>query len=176
MIRIKDKNFKLAISADEIENKIADLAEVLNRDYADKNPILLGILNGSFMFAADLVRHLTFPHQMQFVKVSSYEGMDTTGQVKEIIGITTDIKGRDIILVEDIVDTGTTMSQILPTIHEKGVKSVEICTFLTKPDKLMGKVDIKYCAFEIPNLFVVGYGLDYDGYGRNYKDLYVLAE
>ena len=152
------------------------LADKLNADYKGKNPILIAILNGAFIFAADLVRHLTFDHEIQFVKYSSYDGMDTTGDVKELIGLSIDIKDRDVIVVEDIIDTGTTMYNVLPKLKEKGVKSVEIAVLLMKPGKLQVPLDVKYCAMEIPNEFIVGYGLDYDGVGRNYKSIYVVKE
>lgn len=175
MIQVKDKNFEISITHEELQQKISALADVLNKDYEGKSPILLGILNGSFMFAADLVRYLTFQHEIQFGKFSSYQGMNTTGKVKELIGITADLKDRDVIIVEDIVDTGVTMSNLIPQIKAKGAKSVEICTLLMKPEKLQVPLDVKYCAIEIDNLFVLGYGLDYDGLGRNYKDLYVVT-
>lgn len=176
MIQVKDKKFEVSIPNEVLQDKIAQLAEVLNKDYADKSPILVGILNGSFIFVADLVRRLTFPHEIQFAKYSSYEGMKTTGEVKQLIGLTSDLKDRDVIIVEDIVDTGITMSNTIPQFYEKGAKSVEICTLLMKPENLRVSLDVKYCAIEIENLFVLGYGLDYDGYGRNYKDLYVVCE
>lgn len=176
MITIKDKQFKPYISCEKIEDIIAALAEKMNADYAGKTPILVGILNGAFVFAADLVRKLTFDHEIHFAKFSSYEGMETTGEVQQLIGLTADIKDRDVIIVEDIVDTGTTMAQIIPQFKAQGAKSVEIATLLMKPGKLKAKLDVKYCAMEIPNEFIVGYGLDYDGLGRQYKDIYVVAE
>ena len=176
MITIKDKQFEPFIHHGQIAERVATLAEKLNADYKGKNPILIAILNGAFMFAADLVRHLTFDHEIQFAKYSSYDGMDTTGKVKELIGLSIDIKDRDVILVEDIIDTGTTMSKLIPMLKSKGAKTVEIATLLMKPDKLKVPLDIKYCAMEIPNEFIVGYGLDYDGVGRNYKSIYVVKE
>ena len=176
MITIKDKQFEPFIHHGQIAERVATLAEKLNADYKGKNPILIAILNGAFIFAADLVRHLTFDHEIQFVKYSSYDGMDTTGDVKELIGLSIDIKDRDIIVVEDIIDTGTTMYNILPKLKEKGAKSVEIAVLLMKPGKLQVPLDVKYCAMEIPNEFIVGYGLDYDGVGRNYKSIYVVKE
>ena len=176
MITIKDKQFVPYIHHEQIAERIATLADKLNADYKGKNPILIAILNGAFIFAADLVRHLTFDHEIQFVKYSSCDGMDTTGDVKELIGLSIDIKDRDVIVVEDIIDTGTTMYNILPKLKEKGVKSVEIAVLLMKPGKLQVPLDVKYCAMEIPNEFIVGYGLDYDGVGRNYKSIYVVKE
>lgn len=176
MIQVKDKKFEISIPNEVLQQKISALADILNKDYEDKQPLLISILNGSFMFAADLVRYLNFQHEIQFAKFSSYEGTQTTGKVKELIGLTGDISGRDIIIVEDIVDTGITMSKLIPQIKAKGAKSVEICTLLMKPEKLQVELDVKYCAMEIDNLFVLGYGLDYDGLGRNYKDLYVVCD
>lgn len=176
MITIKDKRFEPFIHHQQIAEKVALLAEKLNKDYQGKNPLLIAILNGAFVFAADLVRCLTFDHEIQFAKFSSYEGMDTTGKVKQLIGLSVDVKDRDVIIVEDIIDTGTTMHNLIPMFHEKGVRSVEIATLLMKPGKLQVPLKVKYCAMEIPNEFIVGYGLDYDGLGRNYKSIYVVKE
>lgn len=176
MITIKDKQFEPFIHHTQIAERVATVAEKLNADYKGKNPILIVILNGAFMFAADLVRKLNFDHEIQFAKFSSYDGMDTTGKVRELIGLSIDIKDRDIIIVEDIIDTGTTMYDILPKLKERGAKSVEIAVLLMKPGKLRVPLDVKYCAMEIPNEFIVGYGLDYDGVGRNYKSIYVVKE
>ena len=164
MITINNKHFVPFIPQEQIAERVAALANRLNNDYAGMSPLLVVILNGAFMFAADLVRHLRFEHEIQFAKFSSYDGMNTTGNVKELIGITADITGRDVIIVEDIIDTGTTMYNLLPQLRNKGAKSVEVA------------FNVKYCAMEIPNEFIVGYGLDYDGYGRNYKDIYVVKE
>ncbi len=136
MITIKDKQFELFIHHEQIADRVAALAERLNADYEGKTPILIAILNGAFMFAADLVRHLTFDHEIQFAKFSSYVKMDTTGKVKELIGLNIDIANRDVIIVEDIIDTGITMHHLLPQLKAKGVKSVEIATLLMKPNKL----------------------------------------
>ena len=176
MIIIKDKQFEQFIPHQQIAERVTALAERLNADYKDRSPILIAILNGSFIFAADLVRQLTFDHEIQFAKFSSYEGMDTTGKVKQLIGLSRNIEGQDVIIVEDIIDTGTTMYNLLPQIKGMGVKSVEIATLLMKPGKLEVPLNVKYCAMEIPNEFIVGYGLDYDGIGRNYKSIYVVKE
>ena len=174
MITIKDKQFAPFIRHTRIAERVATLADKLDADYKGKNPILIAILNGAFMFAADLVRQLNFDHEIQFAKFSSYDGMDTTGKVKELIGLSIDIKDRDVIIVEDIIDTGTTMYNLLPKLKERGTKSVEIAALLMKPGKLRVPLNVKYCAMEIPNEFIVGYGLDYDGIGRNYKSIYVV--
>ena len=176
MITVNDKQFDLYITSDEIRQKVASVAERLNRDYAGKNPLLVCVLKGAFVFAADLVRCLTFDHEVEFVRLSSYSGMDTTGNVREVMGLERDITGRDIIIIEDIVDTGTTLHQALPGFMAKGAKSVEICCLLMKPDKLCVPLQIKYCAMEIPAAFIVGYGLDYDGLGRQYPDIYTVVK
>ena len=176
MITIKDKQFDPFIHHEQIADRVKALADRLNADYKDRNPILIVILNGAFMFAADLVRCLNFDHEIQFTRYSSYEGMDTTGHVKELIGLSISIENRDVIIVEDIIDTGTTMASLIPMLKSKGAKTVEIATLLMKPGKLKMPLDIKYCAMEIPNEFIVGYGLDYDGIGRNYKSIYMVKE
>lgn len=176
MITIKDKQFDPFIHHEQIAERVAALAEKLNADYQGRNPILIVILNGAFMFAADLVRCLNFDHEIQFIRYSSYDGMDTTGHVKELIGLSISIENRDVLIIEDIIDTGTTMSSLIPMLQSKGAKTVEIATLLMKPGKLKVPLDIKYCAMEIPNEFIVGYGLDYDGIGRNYKSIYVVKE
>lgn len=176
MIQILDKQFYLFITREQIDRDITAIAEKINADYAGRKPLLIGTLNGAFIFAADLVRKLNFEHEIQFTKISSYDGMDTTGEVKELIGLTVDITGRDVIIVEDIIDTGTTMSHLVPQLKAKGARSVEIAALLMKPGKLKVPLDVKYCAMEIPNEFIVGYGLDYDNYGRNYADIYVVKE
>ena len=176
MITIKDKQFEPFIHHEQIADRVSALAEKLNADYIGRTPIMIAILNGAFMFAADLVRKLNFDHEIQFAKYSSYDGMNTTGNVKELIGLSISIKDRDVIIVEDIIDTGTTMSKLIPLLKSKGAKSVEVATLLMKPGKLTVPLDVKYCAMEIPNEFIVGYGLDYDGIGRNYRSIYVVKE
>lgn len=176
MITVNDKNFELFITAEEIQQKVKAVAERLSADYADKNPLLVVVLNGAFIFAADLVRCLNFDPEIQFVRFSSYSGMDTTGKVRELMGLTMDITGRDLVIVEDIVDTGVTLHHALPRLFERGARSVEICCLLMKPEKLRMPLQVKYCAMEIPSAFILGYGLDYDEHGRNYKDIYVVKE
>jgi hypoxanthine phosphoribosyltransferase len=176
MIRIKDKSFEVSIPNEEIQQKVKALAEKMNKDYAGKNPVFVCILNGAFVFMADLVRYLDFQPDIVFAKYSSYEGMNTTGKVKEVLGVSVDLEGKDVVLVEDIIDTGITMSHVLPIFQAKGVASVKIATMLMKPEKLKCNIKVDYCAMEIPNDFIVGYGLDYDGLGRNYKDIYTVVE
>ena len=174
VIRVGDKTFRMFISAEEIGRRVCEVAEKLNDDYADARPLLLCVLNGAFVFAADLVRRLRFDHEIEFVRLSSYSGTDTTGNVTQVLGLTADIAGRDVIVVEDIVDTGVTLYDTLPGLTAKGARSVEVCALLSKPDKLRVPLHVKYCAMEIPSAFIVGYGMDYDGLGRNYKDIYVV--
>ncbi len=173
-VKVLDRDFEIYIPEEKILERVNEVAAKLNRDYKDRTPLLIGILNGSFVFAADLVRRLNFPHEIQFGKFSSYSGMDTTGTVRELIGISTDLKDKDIIIVEDIIDTGTTMASLLDMLKSKGTRSIEICTLLMKPGKLQTPLNVKYCAMEIPNDFILGYGLDYDGQGRNLRDIYVV--
>jgi len=152
------------------------VAEKINHDMAGKNPLLLAVLNGSFIFAADLMRNLTIPCEISFVKLASYQGTTSTGKIKEIIGINENLENRDVIIVEDIVDTGNTMKRMLDTLGTRNPRSLHICTLLVKPGKLQVPLNIEYCAMEIPNDFIVGYGLDYDQQGRNLRDIYTVVE
>jgi hypoxanthine phosphoribosyltransferase len=152
------------------------VAERINHDMADKNPLFLAVLNGSFIFASDLLREITIPCEISFVKLASYAGTTSTGKVTEVIGINENLAGRHIIIVEDIVDTGRTMQRMIETLGTRNPASVHICTLLVKPEKLEVDLNIEYAALEIPNEFIVGYGLDYDGIGRNYKSIYVVKE
>ena len=176
IIKIKDKTFKTSIPEAEILERVKAVADRINVDMAGKNPLLLGMLNGSFVFAADLMRMITVPCEVSFVKMSSYQGTSSTGKVKELIGLNEDIKGRTIIIVEDIVESGLTMQKIIETLKARGPEAVYVCTMLFKPDCLKVPLDIKYAAIEIPNDFIVGYGLDYDQQGRNLRDIYTLVE
>jgi hypoxanthine phosphoribosyltransferase len=143
---------------------------------AGKNPLFLAVLNGSFIFAADLMREITIPCQVSFVKLASYEGTTSTGKVTEVIGINEDLSGRTIIIVEDIVDTGQTLKRMIETLGTRNPESVHICTLLVKPEKLTVDLNIEYAAMEIPNDFIVGYGLDFDQEGRNLRDIYTIVE
>lgn len=174
-VQILDKTFEVSIPKEEIHRHVKEVAERLNRDMAGKNPLFLAVLNGSFVFAADLYREMTIPCEISFVKLASYQGTTTTGQVHEVLGINEDLYDRTVIIVEDIVDTGLTMKQMLESIGTRHPKSVHICTLLLKPDKLKVDLDIEYAAMRIPNDFIVGYGLDYDQQGRNLPDIYTLV-
>ncbi len=175
-IRIHDKQFEPYLSANEIALRITTVAQQLNKDFAGKKPLFIAILNGSFMFASDLFKEISIEAEICFIKLASYKGSKSTGHVITAIGLDMDIIGRDVIIIEDIVDTGKTLNEFLPQIHHQQPSSVKIVALLHKPDAMVYPVDIDYLGFTIPNKFVVGYGLDYDGLGRNIKELYRLAE
>lgn len=175
-IKIHDKEFEVSIPGEEILKEVKRVADEINRDYAGKRPILLGVLNGCFMFAADLMRHLTIECEISFVKLSSYQGTTTTGVIREVLGLTESITGRDVIVVEDIVDTGYTMQRMIESLGTREPASVQIASLFLKPARLKVPVDVKYSAFTIPDRFIVGYGLDYDGLGRNLPDVYDVVE
>ena len=175
-IQLLDKTFKVMIPAEEIDKAVSRVAEQLNVRYAGKTPVFLGVLSGSFLFLSDLVRKTTFNSQLAFVKISSYEGTESTGNVKQQFGVDFDIEGRDIIIVEDIVETGHSMNYLLDHLRKKNPASISICTLFFKPEKFLYEYDIDYTALSIGNEFIVGYGLDYNQLGRNLKDIYVVEE
>ena len=175
-VKVKDKTFRISIPEAQILERVKAVADRINKDMAGKNPLLLAVLNGSFMFAADLMRMITIPCEISFVKLASYQGTISTGTIKEVIGINEDLAGRTVIIVEDIVDTGLTMKRMVESIGTRNPASVHICTLLLKPEKLKVDLDIEYAAMEIPNDFIVGYGLDYDQQGRNLRDIYTVVE
>ena len=175
-MQIHDQHFELFIPFESIQKRIKELADKINEDYRDKNPLFLSILNGAFIFTADLFREVSIPAEVSFIRLKSYRKMETSGKVKELLGLEQNIFNRNIIIIEDIVDTGRTLNHILDEFTELGSKSIEILTLLYKPEANVIPVDLKYVGFEIPNKFVVGYGLDYDGYGRNFKDIYKVIE
>jgi len=175
-IKINDKEFAVSIPEEKILKEVERLATQMSRDLAGKNPLFLGVLNGSFMFAADLFRRITIPAEISFVKLASYEGTASTGVIKEVIGLSENICGRTVVVVEDIIDTGCTMQKLLENLGTRSPESIHICTLLLKPEKLQVPLNVEYVALEIPNDFIVGYGLDYDGYGRNLKDIYTVVE
>lgn len=156
--------------------QVRRVAEEINKDYEGQQPLFLVVLNGAFVFAADLMREISVPAEVSFVKLASYEGTSSTGTVREVIGLNTDITGRPIIIVEDIVESGITMAHMIETLKKQNPKSIDICTLLVKPEKLEVKLDIRYVAMEIPNDFILGYGLDYDGLGRGLKDIYTIVQ
>ena len=173
-IKLLDKEFAISIKADEIQAAIEKIALKINEDLKNKNPLMVCILNGSFMFSAYLMKLIEFPCQISFVKLASYEGTCTTGQVKELIGFNEDLKDRTVLLLEDIVDSGITVSNCIKQMKNVGVKEIFVATLLLKPAALKEKINLDYVGIEIPNDFIVGYGLDYNGYGRNLPDIYKI--
>ena len=175
-ISVLDKTFKRFKNVEEINTSIKVIAEKINEDYEGKTPLFLGVLNGCFLFAADLLREITLDCEVSFVKVASYKGMKSTGEVNQLIGLDRSLEGRDVIIVEDIVDTGNTIENIVELLTKAGCNSIKIATFLLKPEAYKKSIKVDYVVMEIANKFVVGYGLDYDGFGRNVKELYVLKD
>ena len=175
-ITVKDLRFNISIPAEDIKRRVAELAAQISSDLEGRNPLFLAILNGSFMFAADLMRGITTPCEISFVRLSSYTGTESTGSVHELIGLNEDRSGRTVVIIEDIVDSGLTMRELLSMLKTKNPADVRIASLLVKPGNLKVKLDIPYCCFQIPNDFIVGYGLDYDGYGRNLPDIYTLVK
>lgn len=175
-IQIKDKRFSVSIKEQDILREVTRVANEINRDLAGKNPLFVSVLNGSFMFTSDLMKRITIPCEISFVKLASYQGLSSTGVIKEVIGINEDLTDRTVVIVEDIVDSGLTMEKMIEYLKEFKPAEIHICTLLLKPDNLKRNLDIEYIAMEIPNDFIVGYGLDYDGLGRNLRDIYVVKE
>jgi len=171
-MRIKDLEFKKFITKTKVQHKVSALAEQINADYADRAPLFLPILNGSFIFASDLIKQIELPCKVSFVKVSSYSGTTSTGQTKTLIGLEESLFNQDIIIVEDIVDSGLTLQKIVEELKSLGTKSVEVVALLRKQPAREKMIEVKYIGFEIENEFVLGYGLDYDGLGRNLPDIY----
>ncbi len=171
---IKDKEFDIYLNISQIEDRISEIGHQISNDYSHSTPLFIGILNGSFMFASQLFKNLSIQAEISFIKLSSYKNLTSSGEVTQLLGLNETIFQRDVIILEDIVDTGTTMVQLLATMDELGPKSVEIATLLYKPGAMVEKLDLKYVGFEIPDRFVIGYGLDYDGLGRNLSDIYQL--
>ncbi len=176
-IQLLDKKFKIMIPAEKIDEAVSKVAAQINRDYADKeNPVFIGILNGSFMFMSDLLKKIEFNCELSFVKMSSYSGTSTTGQVKELIGLNNSLEGRHVIIVEDIVDTGVSIKHSLEQLSKHNPASLAVCTLFFKPEAYRMERPIEYAAMNIGNEFIVGYGLDYNQMGRNMKDIYVVTE
>ena len=173
-VQVKDKQFELFISEDKLQREIKRIADSICNDYLGKSPLFLVILNGSFMFASDLFKNIQLPVEISFIKVSSYSGVASTECVKELIGLNEDVAGRTVVIIEDIVDSGRTMYGMVQKLKSLGVEDLRIATLFFKPEALKYDLDINYVAMEIPNDFIVGYGLDYDGYGRNLRDIYTL--
>jgi hypoxanthine phosphoribosyltransferase len=175
-IKVHDKEFEIYLSEHDIQEKIKELAKQLENDYKDKNPLFIAILNGSFMFASDIFKNLNIDAEICFIKLASYKGMKSTGNVITAIGLDQDLYNRHVIIIEDIVDTGKTLYNFLPKLQHQQTASLKIVTLLHKPEATTFPLTIDYIGFSIPNKFVVGYGLDYDGLGRNLKEIYQLAQ
>lgn len=174
-IKLHDRYFKLFIPNEKIEAAVRKTAEQLNRDYADGDiPVFLSVLNGSFMFTASLMKYITFLSELSFVKLASYSGTTSTGKTRQLIGLSSPLKGRRVIIVEDIVDTGKTITDMYSMLQEHGVTDIRVCTLFLKPAAYKGSVPIDYHAMEIGNEFIVGYGLDYDQLGRQLQDIYIV--
>ncbi len=176
VINVKDKTFKTFIPEEEILERIQVVADRINHDMEGKNPLFLAVLNGSFIFAADLMRMVTVPCEISFVKLASYDGTVSKGDIKEVIGVNVDLTDRTVIIVEDIVETGNTLKYLVETLKAQHTESVKICSLLLKPEKLKAALDLDYVVMEVPNDFILGYGLDYNQQGRNLRDIYTIVE
>ena len=174
-VKIKDKTFEVFLPEAQIKARIKELAQQMSRELEGKNPLFLGVLNGAFIFAADLMREMTIPCEISFVKLASYQGTTSTGTIKEVIGINEDLTGRTVVIVEDIVESGLTIKRMMEQIGTRNPASVQVCTLFFKPDRLKEDLKLDYVAFKIPNDFILGYGLDYDQQGRGLKDIYSLV-
>jgi hypoxanthine phosphoribosyltransferase len=175
-ITVIDKTFEVSIKETTIKQRIRELAQQMSRDLDGKNPLFLAVLNGAFIFAADLMREMTIPCEISFVKLASYQGTTSTGSIKEVIGINEDLTNRNIIILEDIVESGLTIKRMIEQIGTRNPASVQVCTLFFKPEKLKEDLKLDYVAFSIPNDFILGYGLDYDQQGRQLKDVYSLVK
>jgi len=175
-IQVNGKNFKKYIEETDIQARIGELASMLTQVYRDKDPLFIGVLNGGVFFAADLFKQFEFECEITFVKLTSYKGMTSTGTVNEVIGLDTDVSGREVVVLEDIIDTGKTLYEFMPRLLEQGAKSARLAALLLKPDALKYDVKVDYIGFSVPNKFLVGYGLDFDQKGRNFRDIYQLDE
>lgn len=174
-IIIEDKSFEIYLSSTEIKTRINQIGEQITREFAGKDLVILGVLNGAFIFLADLCRSIDLPLVCSFIKLSSYHGTESTGEIRSILGLDQELKGKNVIIVEDIVDSGLSMEYLIKTLSDYHPAQIAIATLLFKPEAFRFKYPIDYVGFEIPNKFVVGYGLDYDGFGRNLPDIYQLS-
>jgi hypoxanthine phosphoribosyltransferase len=175
-IRVHDKEFGPYMGEEVIDKKIQAIAEAIDRDYAGKRPLFIAILNGAFMFASDLFKKITIEAEISFIKLASYKGTKSSGQVITAIGLDTDLHGRHVVIVEDIVDTGKTLSEFLPQLEHQQPASLKIAALLHKPEATVYPITVDYLGFSVPNKFLLGYGLDYDGLGRNIPSIYQLVE
>ena len=175
-VTVKDKTFEVYSPEVQVKERVRELAQQMSRDLEGKNPLFLGVLNGAFIFAADLMREMTIPCEISFVKLASYQGTTSTGTIQEVIGINEDLTGRTVVIVEDIVESGLTITRMMEQIGTRNPASVQVCTLFFKPEKLKEDLTLDYVAFSIPNDFIVGYGLDYDQQGRQLRDVYSICE
>lgn len=176
IIKVLDQEFETYINYQSILERTKDIADRINADYAGKNPLFIGVLNGVFMFAADLMKGINLNSEISFIKLSSYQNKETTRNIQELIGLKENIEDLDLIIIEDIIDTGETISHVVKKLKQLGPRSVEIATLLLKPEIFNKNIPLKYVGFKIPHKFVIGYGLDYNGYGRNLKDIYQIKD
>lgn len=175
-IQVLDKEFTLYIPYEDLQSKIFSLAQQLQHEMGNRNPLFIVMLNGAFMFAAELMKNFDCPAEISFVKLSSYSGLQSSGKVEKLIGLTNNIEGRDVVIIEDIVESGLTMKSMIQMLKEHGVASIRIAALFVKPNCMVHNVNVDYPVFEIDDDFIVGFGLDYNGYGRNYKDIYKLKQ
>ena len=175
VVKVHDKSFETYLSEETILQRVKELATAISNDYAGRRPLFIVILNGSFMFASDIFKHLSIEAELCFIKLASYKGMKSTGKVVTSIGLEEDLFGKEVIILEDIVDTGKTLHNFLPKLEHQQPKSLKIAALLHKPEATEHQLTLDYVGFTIPNKFVVGYGLDYDGLGRNLKEIYQLV-
>ncbi|MET7001257.1 hypoxanthine phosphoribosyltransferase [Chitinophaga defluvii] len=176
VIQVHDKKFQPYIGEAELQLRIKEMAALLNKDLEGERPLFIAILNGSFMFAADIFKHLTIEAEISFIKLVSYKGTKSSGNVITAIGLDEDLFGRTVVILEDIVDTGRTLSQFLPQLEHQQPKKLMIASLLTKPEAVIHPIKIDYLGFSVPDKFLLGYGLDYDGLGRNLPQIYQLVE
>jgi len=176
VIQLHDKQFVPFISAQEIDFAIAEMARQVEADFADDVPVFVGVLNGAFMVVSDFMKHYTKPCEVSFIKMASYEGMETTHEVKQLIGLNQDLTGRTVVVIEDIVDTGNTLEALKAMFKKQNVKHFKIATLFLKPEAYKKDIKLDYVGIRIPNKFIVGFGLDYDGHGRNLPEVYQLAD
>ncbi len=176
MIQLHDKEFVPFISAQEIDFALETMASQVEADFADETPVFIGVLNGSFMVVSDFMKHYKKPCEVSFIKLASYEGTTSTNEVKQLIGLNQDLTGRTVIVIEDIVDTGNTVVELKELFKKKNVKHLKIATLFFKPEAFKKELKLDYIGIRIPNKFIVGFGLDYDGLGRNLPEVYQLKE
>lgn len=175
VIKVHDKKFKKVISAVKVQRSVGAIAKKINTDYKNKKPIFISVLNGSFLFTADLIKKVNIECEISFIKISSYAGTQSTGTMNTLIGLKEDIKGRNVVVLEEMVDSGNTIEKVLAELKKLNPKSIKIATLFFKPDAYKKKIKLDYIGMDVPNDFLVGYGLDYDGLGRNLQDIYAAV-